>query len=86
MAAYKTIKYGDAIYQPGAADPIDQPLMESDMVCYILSGRFKIEKKGIGPFIVDTGEAYTCGIGKSDRGTNISDEVGLMRVVMLMAS
>ena len=84
MTAYKTVMIGDAIYQPGAADPVDQPLMDMDMVCYILRGEFSVQKAGIPPYIVKEGGAYTCGIGKSDQGTNISDVVGIMRVLILV--
>ena len=84
IAAYKTVKIGDAIYQPGAADPIDQPLMDMDMVCYILQGEFSIQKAGIPAYVVKTGGAYTCGLGKSDQGTNISDVVGIMRVLLMV--
>ena len=82
--AYKSVKYGDAIYQPGAADPVDQPLMDMDMFCYILRGEFKIQKAGIPAYVVKEGGAYTCGKGKSDQGTNISKVVGIMRVAMLV--
>ena len=84
MPQYKMVMIGDAVYQPGAADPVDQPLMDMDMVCYILKGRFSIQKAGIEPYIVEEGGAYTCGIGKSDQGTNISDGIGIMRVLMLV--
>ena len=84
MPQYKKVMFGDAIYQVGAADPVDQPLMDMDMVCYILRGRFSIQKAGIPAYIVEEGGAYTCGIGKSDQGTNISDVVGIMRVLMLV--
>jgi hypothetical protein len=67
IAAYKSIKIGDAIYQPGAADPVDQALMEMDMFCYILTGEFKIQKAGIPAYVVKAGGAYTCGKGKSDQ-------------------
>ena len=40
MAAYKSIKIIDMIYQPGAADPADAPVMDMDMVCHILAGEF----------------------------------------------
>ena len=84
IAAYKNVMFGDAVYQPGAADPADQPLMEQDMFCYILQSDFKIQKAGIPSYIVKQGQAYTCGKGKSDQGTNIDSGVGIMRVAMLM--
>ena len=84
IAAYKKVMFGDAVYQPGAADPADQPLMDTDMFCYILQSDFKIQKAGIPAYVVKQGEAYTCGKGKSDQGTNIGTGVGIMRVAMLM--
>ena len=84
IAAYKKVMFGDAIYQLGAADPVDQPLMDTDMFCYILQSDFKIQKAGIPAYVVKQGEAYTCGKGKSDQGTNIGNVIGIMRVAMLM--
>lgn len=84
IAAYKKVMFGDAVYQPGAADPADQPLMDTDMFCYILQSDFKIQKAGIPAYVVKQGQAYTCGKGKSDQGTNIGKVVGIMRVAMLM--
>lgn len=84
IAAYKKVMFGDAVYQPGAVDPADQPLMEQDMFCYILQSDFTIQKKGIPAYSVKQGQAYTCGKGKSDQATNIGKGVGIMRVAMLM--
>ena len=84
IAAYKKVMFGDAIYQLGAADPVDQPLMDTDMFCYILQSDFKIQKAGIPAYVVKQGQAYTCGKGKSDQGTNIGKVVGIMRVAMLV--
>ena len=84
IAAYKKVMFGDAVYQPGAADPVDQPLMDTDMFCYILQSDFKIQKAGIPAYVVKQGQAYTCGKGKSDQGTNIGTGVGIMRVAMLV--
>ena len=82
IAAYKKITFGDAIYEPGAADLVDQPLMDKDMFCFILQSDFKIQKAGIPAYIVKQGECYTCGKGKSDNGTNIGSGIGIMRVAM----
>lgn len=82
--AYSKVMFGDAIYQPGAIDPIDQPVMETDMFCYILQSDFEITKKGLAPYMVKQGQAYTCGKGKTDRGHNVGAGVGIMRVSMLM--
>ena len=84
IAAYSKVMFGDIIYQPGAQDPWDQPVMDNDMFCYILTGEFKIQKAGIPAYVVKTGGAYTCGMGKSDQGTNVSDVVGIMRVAILV--
>jgi hypothetical protein len=82
--AYKKVMFGDAIYEPGAQDPWSQPVMDTDMFCYILQGDFEITKKGIPPYMVKQGQAYTCGKGKTDNGHNVSKVVGIMRVSMLM--
>lgn len=84
IPVYKMVKYGDAIYEPGAIDPADQPLMDMDMFCYILQSDFEIQKAGIPPYTVKTGGCYTCGIGKSDQGHNIGTGLGIMRVAMFV--
>jgi len=84
ISAYSKVMYGDAIYQPGAQDPWDQPVMDTDMFCYILQGDFEITKTGIAPYMVKAGEAYTCGKGLTDNGHNVSSVIGIMRVAMLM--
>ena len=84
IAAYKMVKYGDAIYQPGAIDPADQPVMDMDMLCYILQSDFEIQKAGIPAYTVKMGGFYTCGKGKTDRGHNIGTVVGIMRVAMFV--
>lgn len=84
IAAYPKIIFADAVYQPGAANPVDQPVMDADMFCYILQGDFEITKAGLPPYKVSAGQAYTCGKGKTDLGHNIGTTVGIMRVAMLM--
>src|SRR5919107_6347568 len=61
MDAYKVIKVVDVVYQPGAADPTEA-VMDSDMVCYILAGEFRVKKAG-KEFTVKEGDFYTCGKG-----------------------
>ena len=85
MDAYKSIKIVDVMYQPGAADP-SESAMDSDMVCYILAGEFTIKKAGKEPYTVKEGDFYTCGKGKTDKATNISNGIGIHRIVMLMAA
>ena len=84
IVTYSKVTFGDAVYEPGAQDPWDQPVMDMDMFCYILQGDFEITKTGIPPYMVKQGQAYTCGKGKSDNGHNVSNAVGIMRVSMLM--
>src|SRR5258708_37992095 len=56
--AYKSIKIIDIVYQPGAADPADDPVMETDMVCHIIAGAFIIQKPGIPAYTVKYGDIY----------------------------
>ena len=84
IKAYKSIKIVDIVYPVGAADPDSDPVMDMDMICHIIAGEFKIEKTGLAPYIVKDGEIYTCGIGKKDKATNISNVVGIHRIAMLV--
>lgn len=84
ITAYKSIKIIDIVYQPGAADPVDAPVMDMDMVCHILAGEFTIQKPGIPAYTVKEGDIYTCGIGKPDMATNISKMVGIHRIALLI--
>jgi hypothetical protein len=82
--AYKSIKIIDIVYPVGAADPADDPVMDVDMVCHIIAGEFRIQKTGIPAYTVKEGEIYTCGKGKKDQATNISDVVGIHRIALLI--
>ena len=84
ITAYKSISIIDIIYQPGAADPADGPVMDMDMVCHIIAGEFTIQKTGIPAYTVKEGGIYTCGIGKKDQATNISKVVGIHRIALLV--
>lgn len=84
ISAYKSIRIIDVIYPPGTADPPNNPVMKMDMICFILAGEFTIQKTGIPAYTVKTGEIYTCGIGKTDQATNISNVVGVHRIALLM--
>jgi len=83
MAAYKSVKIIDVVYQPGAADPTEA-MMDMDMVCYIMSGEFTVKKMGKDPYTVKAGDFYTCGKGRTDQATNISNEVGIHRIAILV--
>jgi hypothetical protein len=84
ITAYKSLKIIDIIYPVGAADPDDDPPMDMDMVCHVIAGDFRIQKTGIPPYIVKEGGIYTCGIGKKDKATNISNVVGIHRIALLV--
>jgi hypothetical protein len=84
IAAYKSIMIVDVVYPVGAADPPDDPVMDMDMVCHVIAGDFTIQKTGIPAYTVKEGGIYTCGIGKKDQATNISNVVGIHRIAMLV--
>ena len=87
ITAYKTVKIIDIVYQVGAGDPVpppDDPGMDVDMVCHIMAGEFTIQKKGIPAYNVKEGFLYTCGKGKTDQATNISNVVGIHRIALLI--
>ena len=81
MTGIKSILVLDAVFQPGAADK--ESVM--DNVCFITAGEFTIKKTNPDKeFNVKKGEYYTCGKGKTDHATNISKEVGIHRVSVLI--
>ena len=82
--AYKEIQVIDIVYQPGAMDPPDSPPMDTDMICFIIQGKFTIKKMGLDPYTVNEGEFYSCGKGKMDNATNIGDGVGIHRIALLI--
>jgi hypothetical protein len=84
ITAYKSIKIIDIIYPPGGADPANDPVMDTDMVCHILAGEFTIQKPGIPAYTVKEGDIYTCGIGKPDMATNTSKVIGIHRIALLI--
>lgn len=84
ISAYKEIQVIDIAYQPGAMDPPDDPPMDTDMICFIIKGKFTIKKAGLDPYTVNEGEFYSCGKGKTDLATNIGDGVGIHRIALLV--
>ena len=83
MTGMKSVLVLDAVFQPGAADV--ESVMDNDMVCFITAGEFTIKKtKPDKEFNVKKGEYYTCGKGKTDHATNISKEVGIHRITVLI--
>jgi hypothetical protein len=81
MTGIKSVQVLDAVFQPGAADK--ESVMDNDMICFITAGEFTI-KKADKEFNVKKGEYYTCGKGKTDHATNISKEVGIHRITILI--
>ena len=84
ITAYKSIQIVDVVYPPGAADPADDPVMETDMICHVIAGEFRVQKTGLEPYIVKEGGIYSCGIGKKDQATNLSNVVGIHRIALLI--
>ncbi|MEO6300465.1 MAG: hypothetical protein ABIV25_03860 [Paracoccaceae bacterium] len=84
IAAYKEIQVIDIVYQPGAMDPADSAPMDTDMICFIIQGKFTIKKMGLDPYTANEGEFYSCGKGKMDNATNIGDGVGIHRIALLI--
>lgn len=83
MTGIKSVQVLDAVFQPGAADK--ESVMDNDMVCFITAGEFTIKKtKPDKEFNVKKGEYYTCGKGKTDHATNLSKEVGIHRIAVLI--
>ena len=83
MTGIKSVLVLDVVFQPGAADK--ESVMDNDMVCFITSGEFTIKKTNPDKeFNVKKGEYYTCGKGKTDHATNISKEVGIHRITILI--
>ena len=81
IPAYKSIQILDVVFQPGAADI--ESAMDNDMICFITAGEFTI-KKADKEFTVKKGDYYTCGKGKTDQATNLSKEVGIHRITILI--
>ena len=83
MTGIKSVLLLDVVFQPGAADK--ESVMDNDMVCLITAGEFTIKKTNPDKeFNVKTGDYYTCGKGKTDHATNISKEVGIHRIAVLI--
>jgi hypothetical protein len=83
MTGIKSILVLDAVFQPGAADK--ESVMDNDMICFITAGEFTIKKTNPDKeFNVKKGDYYTCGKGKTDHATNLSKEVGIHRIAVLI--
>ena len=83
MTGIKSVLLLDAVFQPGAADK--ESVMDNDMVCLITAGEFTIKKTNPDKeFNVKKGDYYTCSKGKTDHATNISKEVGIHRITILI--
>jgi hypothetical protein len=83
MTGIKSILVLDAVFQPGAGSKTD--VMDNDMVCFITAGEFTIKKTNPDKeFNVKKGDYYTCRKGKTDNAINLSKEVGIHRITVLI--
>ena len=83
MTGIKSVLVLDVVFQPGAADK--ESVMDNDMVCFTTSSEFTIKKTNPDKeFNVKKGDYYTCSKGKTDHATNISKEVGIHRITVLI--
>jgi hypothetical protein len=55
-----------------------------DMMCFIIAGSFRITKEGLEPYVVNAGDFYSCGLGKTDFSENIGDGIGIHRIALLV--
>ena len=83
MSAYSKIQVYDIVFQPGAVDP-EPTVMDMDMMCFIIAGSFRITKEGMEPYVVNAGDFYSCGLGKTDFAENIGDGIGIHRIALLV--
>ncbi len=83
MSAYSKIQVYDVVFQPGATDP-EPTVMDMDMMCFIIAGSFRITKEGLDPYVVNAGDFYSCGKGKTDYAENIGDGIGIHRIAILV--
>ena len=89
IPAYSDIQVVDIVFQPGARDPAEGATpspMDTDMICFILAGSFRIENEGQEPFEVKEGEFYSCGKGTLQVTTNTGSGVGIHRAAVLKSA
>lgn len=84
ISGFKTVQMIDVVYQPGASEPVGEP-MEADMVCQTIVGELEVTA-GEQTFNTKEGDVWSCGKGSTREGAkNNGSEVAVMRVIMLHA-
>ena len=84
IPAYKTVQMIDIVYQPGASEPVGEP-MEADMVCQTIVGELEVTV-GEEKFTTKEGDVWTCAKGSTREGAkNNGADIAIMRVVLLQA-
>jgi quercetin dioxygenase-like cupin family protein len=84
IAAYKTVQMVDIVYQPGASEPVGEP-MEADMVCQTILGELEYTV-GDEKFTTKEGDVWSCAKASTREGAkNNGSDIAVMRVIMLHA-
>jgi hypothetical protein len=84
IAAYKTVQMVDIVYQPGASEPVGEP-MEADMVCQTIVGELEVTV-GDEKFTTKEGDVWSCAKASTREGAkNNGSDIAVMRVIMLHA-
>jgi hypothetical protein len=84
IAAYKTVQLIDIVYQPGASEPVGEP-MEADMVCQTIVGELEVTL-GEEKIMSKEGDVWSCAKGSTREGAkNNGTDIAIMRIVLLQA-
>jgi hypothetical protein len=84
ITAYKTIQMVDIVYQPGASEPVGEP-MEADMLCQTIVGELDVDL-GDEKLKTKEGDVWSCAKGSTREGAkNNGSDIAIMRVILLQA-
>ncbi len=84
ISAYKSVQMLDIVYQPGASEPVGEP-MEADMVCQTIVGELDVSV-GDEKFTTKEGDVWSCAKGSTREGAkNNGSDIAIMRVILLQA-
>ena len=82
IKGFKTIAMEDVVYQPKAASPLGDVMMD-DMVCTVIEGELQVTA-GEKEFTAKEGDVWSCGKGSTkEAATNNGSVVAVMRVINL---
>ena len=82
IKGFKTIAMEDVVYQPKAASPLGDVMMD-DMVCTVVEGELQVTA-GDKQFTAKEGDVWSCGKGSTkEAATNNGTVVAVMRVINL---